>query len=244
MRKSLAVFLIAVFAWPATSLVAGIALPNLPPGSHYQLIFVTADSIGATSPDISTYNTFVNAEAALNSSLPSTTWHALTSTPTVDADVNAPTGGLPIYNTQGVEVASAATGLWAPNLSLINPVGFDQYGNPSTSLVWTGTAAGGINNGGYSLGGSQHQSTAGQTNLDVWPEWFSTASLNTDVYAEPLYAVSSELTIPTPEPSTMVLACLAATGLAVSSLRRCQLSIFLQAHMKRQNLCNFYRQRR
>ena len=41
---------------------------------------------GVNSADISTYNTFVNAEAALNPSLPSTTWYALASTPTVEGD--------------------------------------------------------------------------------------------------------------------------------------------------------------
>ena len=54
---------------------ADIILPNLPPGSQYQLMFVTAGSRYATSTDIEDYNAFVTAEAQQNPSLPAgITW--------------------------------------------------------------------------------------------------------------------------------------------------------------------------
>src|ERR1700735_4167182 len=49
---------------------ASFTPPDLAPGSHYRLIFVTPDTITATSGSIATYNGFANTEAALNSSLP------------------------------------------------------------------------------------------------------------------------------------------------------------------------------
>jgi hypothetical protein len=47
MRKSIAVFALtawSVFALPAIRLMAQVTLPNLAPGSQYQMMFVTADS--------------------------------------------------------------------------------------------------------------------------------------------------------------------------------------------------------
>ena len=53
---------------------------GLAPGSHYVLAFVTTGTIDATSPNITTYNDFVQSEAALSPSLPATTWMPLVST--------------------------------------------------------------------------------------------------------------------------------------------------------------------
>jgi hypothetical protein len=125
MRKSIAgLFFSAFAAFSATQLLATVIPPiGLAPGSQYQLIFVTADSTTPGSSNIADYNAFAAAEAALNPSLPPAAWHVVGSTASVDANVNAPSGGVPVYNTQGIEVASAAviyTG------SLLNPVASDQ----------------------------------------------------------------------------------------------------------------------
>ena len=82
MRKSLAIFLLAAaIASLAAPVMADIIPPiGLAPGSEYQLIFVTAGTTNAESTDISTYNAFVMAEAALNPLLPTATWDAVGST--------------------------------------------------------------------------------------------------------------------------------------------------------------------
>ena len=68
-RSLVAVALVAtMFAGTA---VAQVVLPTgLPPGSQYEIAFVTSDGTTATSTDINDYNSFVTAEAAFSSSLP------------------------------------------------------------------------------------------------------------------------------------------------------------------------------
>lgn len=80
--NSIFCFLLAAFAaLSATHLMADVIAPvGLPPGSPYQLIFVTADGIPGTSTTEAPYNTFVNSEAALSPTLPASSWHAMTST--------------------------------------------------------------------------------------------------------------------------------------------------------------------
>ena len=139
--------------YSSTGVVAAIIPPNLPPGSQYQLIFVTAGTRDATSGTISGYNTFVAAQAALNPSLPrGVTWRAVGSTSNINANLNAPSLDLPVYNTQGVEVVSAKTGLYSS--SLMNPITFDQFGNPTSSGVdvWTATYGGGTGDPIWCLG--------------------------------------------------------------------------------------------
>jgi hypothetical protein len=130
MQKPLAVLPLAaliVGALVCARASAAFVPPSgLAPGSQYQLIFDTADNIGDTSADVATYNSFVTAEAALNPLLPPTTWAAIVSTPGIDANVNAPALGLPIYNTQGIKVADATNGLYSG--SLLSAVRFDQFG--------------------------------------------------------------------------------------------------------------------
>ena len=106
MHKSITTLLFAVFA--SIPLVAGhlwadvIPPIGLAPGSQYQLIFVTAGTIAGTIPSEAPYNAFVTAQALLNPSLPSTTWHSVTAAGNTEALQNAPSGNLvPIYNTAG-----------------------------------------------------------------------------------------------------------------------------------------------
>lgn len=210
MRKSFIVILVtacAGFTLPSAQLMATVIPPNLPPGSQYQLIFVTADSRDATSSDIADYNAFVTNEAALNPLLPSTTWHVVGSTATVNANVNAPSAGLPIYNTQGIEVASSATGLYTPNL--LSPIRFDQYGFTSLgSSLWTGndytgTASSGPLGSSLPFYGAQHETNS---------EWAYHFDHPSDLLL-PFYALSDPLTVPVPEPSSAVIFVLGIVGL-------------------------------
>jgi hypothetical protein len=216
MPKSIAVLALAafaVFALPATQVMADFIPPiGLPAGSPYQLIFVTADTTQATSSDISTYNAFVTAEAALNPSLPSATWNVVGSTATVNANVNAPsTPGIPIYNTQGQLVTDAGLYLTIetePSTYFDNPPAYNQYGNLYTRFAYTGSLGNGtVNLLDGPLGGGTSflpdtTVTIGQPNelngafLGIGLAFFDTESF-------PIYALSDPIN--TPEPTTITM---------------------------------------
>ncbi len=225
------VFVVALATSQATHVAAGVMPPNLPPGSQYQLAFVTAGTTTATSSDIAFYDTFVRAEAALNPELPqSVTWDAVGTTAAVMASVNAPSAGLPVYNTAGVEVASAATGLYAS--TLLSPIDFDQYGNLSFTTVWTGVysvfddslhpGSLGFPNDGNVL--------VGNTNPNAGSLWIAGAvDLATNQHS--LYALSTPITVPTPEPATLALAAIA--GLSAVAFRKRFVAGHLRAAVRR-----------
>lgn len=171
---------------------AAVILPNLPAGSQYQLVFVTADGRNASSSNIADYNSFVTQEAALNSSLPATTWHAIASTPTVNAINNASTSAsIPIYNTHGQLVANGTSDFWYPVHT--NLIDYDQYGFMNSQYVWTGTNPNGTAN-----------SPLGMTNAILGFSTDATASHWTFFSqggtsgAEEFYALSAPITAPEP----------------------------------------------
>ena len=195
MRKSLAVFLLAaaVASLPAPALADIIPPIGLAPGSEYQLVFATADTTTPVSSDINYYNTFVQSEAALDPSLPSTTWAAVVSTATNDARVNAPNpmvGGsyLPVYNTQGIEVmpGGAERTLYSvgPTGGLSSPVGYDQYGMTAPTDVWAGSAANGVRGDylGFPFVGFGNTTVTGTQWLNDGVN-FSPASTSLSIYA-------------------------------------------------------------
>jgi hypothetical protein len=216
MRKSLAACLFAAAAALIASPVdAAYMLPQgLAPGSEYQLMFTTAGGTTATSPNISYYNTFVTNEAALNPSLPSTTWNAVASTATVNADANAPNlmvdgSYLPVYTTIGVEVSNAE-GLYSGNY-LLRPVEYNQYGNPAYSngyMVWTGSTALGVASA-YPLGGTSATDGSARSTYPtepfIIPSWIDNTTPAASVDTWSLYALSGPLFVPTPEPTTITL---------------------------------------
>ena len=132
-------------------LVKGDLIPpiGLSPGATYQIIFVTADPMAATSPDIGAYNAFVGLQAsALNSFLPSgVTWYALASTEATDARSNAVLAGggeddIPIYNTHGELIANGISDLWGSdiNFKIQHAVTYNQFNTTlCDSMVWTGS---------------------------------------------------------------------------------------------------------
>lgn len=206
MQKLTAVFLLGAVAAALCARAEADIIPpiGLAPGSEYQLVFVTADTTTATSTDITTYNTFVQNEAALNASLPSATWTAIGSTATVSASVNAPNdfvdgSYLPVYNTQGLLVTAA--GLYS-NIIPVNAITYTQMGNPTGSAVWTGTSQVGSAEPGTALG-SESQAQVGISNDGVNPGWLSEIAFNPSGDF-PLYALSSAL-VATPEPTSVTL---------------------------------------
>jgi hypothetical protein len=193
---------------------------GLAAGAPYQLIFVTADSIDALSPFENQYNTFVTNEAALNPSLPTATWHAITSTvDSTDASTNAPWLSLPVYNTLGQLVTSAAQSLYTP--THLAPITGDQYGGPiPPGPVWTGSSASGTGN--FRLGLPNQYGDIGSP-LD--PGFWLRAGqapfiLQVNQLDFPIYALSGVIHIPTPEPSSFILLIAGIAGLAGAHWRQ------------------------
>ena len=63
MRITLPVLYLAALITPSQGQAGTLTVPDLPPGSPYRLVFVSAEVIGARSADINTYNTFVDDQA-------------------------------------------------------------------------------------------------------------------------------------------------------------------------------------
>jgi hypothetical protein len=188
---------------------AAVVLPNLPAGSQYQLVLVTAGGRNATSTNIADYNSFVSQQVALGLSfgLPNTTWRAIASTSAVNARTNAQVfPNIPIYNTHGQLVANGMSDFWFPShLAAIN---YDQFGIAETfPRVWTGSQFDGT--AGNALGAG---STAGQGRCTIYQDagWITNV---TDGLADvvPLYALSAPITVPEPSSVCGVVAvvCLA-----------------------------------
>jgi hypothetical protein len=201
MHRINAVFLLAAFtaALSGTPLFATVIPPiGLAPGSQYQLVFVTADAIVGSYGTEAPYNAFANAEAALNSSLPSATWSAITSTADgASANVNAPWLGLPVYNTAGYQVS--LPGSFYGNF-LNSLIGWDQFGiSGGTGTVWTGSSPAGANQNPLGLAFAQ----VGNSNF-FGPEWAQIDYLHTTSEFS-IYALSGAITLAVPEPATLTL---------------------------------------
>lgn len=216
--------LAALAAFDALPLMATVIAPiGLAPGSQYQLIFVTADTIVGSYGTEAPYNAFVNSQAALgvSSGLPSTSWTAITSTADgTKASDNAPWLGLPVYNTQGIQVNLPAQSLYAG--SVFSPVRYDQYGQdpPIPTATWTGSTALGDPNvplgsqdihsviDPFALAASTGIFTATggiawlQAQFNFFPQYSS----------HPVYALSSALVVPEPGTLTLIGSALVLLG--------------------------------
>jgi hypothetical protein len=209
MRKSIAVFALtawSVFALPAIRLMAQVTLPNLAPGSQYQMMFVTADSRDATSTNLGDYTAFINAEAApVNAVLPSggagLTWAPLFEFGNTNSPVEPPLtlSGFPVYNTTGQQVFTTA-GLFAgpsplgpgnpPGPSIpLSPILYTQFGTANASNVWTAALT--ITQEGINIPVS-FEGRSDATDAS----WLSASGNAPFTTALPFYALSSPITVP------------------------------------------------
>lgn len=211
LRKNTIVFAaMLVVCAAAKPLLAGALMPVVPPGlspgDKYHLVFVTDGTINAMSSDINVYNTFVQDEAELNPSLTGTDvgvqWKALASTPSIDARDNAVVGAnTPVFLLDGTKLADGFNDFW--DQFLLAPVDVDQYNQQvPTTLVWTGSMATGFGSVMFELGGSGQSTIVGSTEYSN-TFWFFNGSSDPENLA-PLYALSQEITVPVPEPTTIV----------------------------------------
>jgi hypothetical protein len=107
----------------------------------------------------------------------------------------------PVYLLNGTQLATGFNDMW--DGALLNPIDINQFGlRQVNDSVWTGSNISGI--GTFSLGfgfaaGVGH--TGPLSNATDWIAW-QLAGSNT---SHPLYALSSLLSVPVPEPSSWAL---------------------------------------
>ena len=222
MRKPIAALFfaaLAAVALSATTVMAQVVLPNLSPGSMYQIIFVTAHTRSPADDDISTYNTFVTNEANDDPILAAlgVTWHAVASTATVNANVNAPSNNQFVFNTRANLVAGAGHDLYSG--SLLRPVTYNQHGvDVGVETVATGSTANGTVSGTHGLGSTQNVVTIGEPYAST-SFWLSAGPAPTTELL-PLYALSDTITVPVPEPETFTLFALGLSVVGFATWRR------------------------
>lgn len=201
------------------SQAAVVTVPTvLNPGDTYRLVFLTSTTTVATSTSISTYNTFVNAAADLNSDLDAISWTAMGSTATVNVRDNTGTTGagtsIAIYTVTGNLVANDYTDLWDGFIA--NEITVDEFGaDNSVTSAWTGSNGIGTTSSN-SLG--EDTARAGNPTREDQEGWWMNRVGSANTLEKPMYAMSEVLTVAVPEPSSAAL--LGLGGFALIFRRR------------------------
>jgi len=196
-----------------TAAQAGVILQTpagLAPGDHFRFVFVTDGTTNATSANINDYNSFVQAQAG-GATYAGTTvnWLAIASTDSVDAFTNIGQTGDAVYLPDGTLVANTddATGLWL-NGDLLHPINSSLTTTDINTLVWTGTFPYGQPS--YEPLGTPMFSSVGNSSsmLGYWVNngthnYFDSRAPTQN--QDPLYAISSDLVVPVPEPGSLTL---------------------------------------
>lgn len=172
------------------------------PGDTYHLVFVTSNTTQAVSTDISSYDTFVNAQADLSTliGVADANWYAMGSTasPIVHAREHAVVSA-PVYRLDGVLVATSYADMW--DASIQNSINKDQHIRTVSTTVWTGTGTDGKYIATRSLGDTQvrygSSSVANGT-------WIALANMAPKAEYRPMYALSGLLTIQSAGPEAPV----------------------------------------
>ena len=194
-------------------------------GDQYRLVFVTSTTHQATSSDINSYNSIVDA---LGDTVIESDWKVIGSTLTVDAIDNTATpittSGVSIWRLDDVKVADDYADLWDGTIdaaitldeSAATPGGTDQVvtgtDTDGTAMSGTGPSAGYLGHGAPGLG-IMDASSSRWTDGDV--------GSNADFYR--LYSMSGTLTVEAsavPEPSSAILLGLVAGGGLIRSRRK------------------------
>jgi hypothetical protein len=188
---------------------------GLAAGDTFRIVFVTDGTTNATSPDISSYDAFVTAQAGGATYKGMTVnWQAIGSTANDNAVVHVGSSTAGVFLASGTEVATSTTadpgGLWSG--TLLNPIDQDLTGTTLIEQVWTGTAK--STPFGHTsvnpLGGNVGQAKPGDAGATD-SNWIANTIFGADdtlKYA--MYGISQELTVPqvpsAPEPSSLWMA--------------------------------------
>lgn len=191
--------------------------PTLSPGDSYQLVFVTDGVHDAASGFISTYNTFVQNEAALNPALTGTNvgvvYKAIASTLGIDANLNAPVTA-PVYNFNGDKIADNFADMWDSTID--NPIVYTQYaGTVFPPDIWTGTQLNGLKFAGAELGAANPRTGR----LDLADGKWINETISNSSFTSRFYGLSNVLMVPVPEPSAIVLAMIGLASVALAAWR-------------------------
>ena len=203
--------------------------PGLSPGDTYRLVFVTSGTTTATSTDINDYNTFVSNAANAVTALAdlNATWTVIGSTSTTDArdNIGHPDGY--IYSLSGTEVCNSTGCLFSG--SLYAPINTTELGATSSfgDVVWTGSNSAGTEFTFLSY--FQPLGSTGRTMYGIiapappYSEWLCRGSSDLPENSWPLYAISSQLTVPNsevPESTTIGLTALGGAILLFAMRRK------------------------
>jgi hypothetical protein len=214
LRVSVALALLAT-GWLAASTKshATVVPAGLSVGDPYYLAFVTEGTHQAGFSTISTYNNFVQSEAALNPGLTGTsagvTYKAIASTFGTNVKTNMGlTTGVPVYLLDGTTIVSTVDSIGWLGSSLNAAINITQHGvapvgtPPGYPVVWTGTESDG-DTAANALDGPF------APHIGTWffndPQWIS---YNNTSLLTPLrfYGISSLLHVPAvPEPTGILL---------------------------------------
>ena len=192
----------------AATLLGGTAMADtilptgLAPGSEYQILFVTSDRTTATSSSIAVYDSFVTQEADQSPTLKAlgVTWTAVASTPTFSAGNASSTTNVPIYDTHGDLLESSFPSLFSD--SAFSGPQYNQTGLLTTNtFVWAGSWPDGTPSVPLGGGIDNDAELGYNTTVSFYPSWWISDGdcyPVTDSYS--LYALSSPVTVPTPNP--------------------------------------------
>jgi len=216
----------ALFLAPAAACADIVVPAGLSPGGTYHLAFVTHGTTNATSYNIDDYNSFVQAQAALNPSLTGTlmgvVYKAIGSTVEKAANVNALVSG-PVYLLNGTKIADDFADMWDGDLDA--PIDINQYNENWQAGVWTGSSTAGDPYsplGGVTPPETFFNSTFGLSSEggSAWINWnYSSPNFHTSYHS--LYALSEPLTAPgVPEPCALALLAIGALSAGAASRPR------------------------
>ena len=117
------------------------------------------------------------------------------------------------------------TPLYSEFGNIVNPIGYDQFGNPDSTYVWTGCGYDGTPDD--PLGGQQYAEgypDLGYSGIN-YEGWLGQYSYANDTSVYPLYALSSPVTVPEPSTIALLVAAMLA-GVAVARRRTARVNRF------------------
>lgn len=203
--------------------------PGVQAGQTYRLAFVTSTTTDATSTDIGVYNMFVQnlADSVADLAGLNATWTAIASTGTVNAvdNISWLSATDMIYGLDGTLVSDPSHLLFYDSNDAFFDAAIPTYEDGSavtaSQIVWTGTSRVGTNTQNGCCTAPMGSSTpfTGVTGTSNVTGAFA-QNFDTVTATHLMYAISSEITAPAPEPGTTALAAFGLVALILTTRRQ------------------------